>query len=143
MRRLATAVVLLCLALAAPGCGGGSSPTEPEGRPARGNWIGTISGTHADLGVQGTCDFEMNLDTTFTGQWWIDCPGRSSQGQVIGIAFLNSVIFTFISLSPLSDCPWDGFSDVVTATTLEGDFEVLDCTTNAVRSTGTFQLRKR
>ena len=140
MRRLASAAALLTLTLA--GCGGGGSPTEP-GRPVRGNWIGTISGTHADLGVRGTCDFEMNLDATFTGHWWIDCPGgASSQGQVIGIAFFNSVIFTFISLNPLSNCPWDGTSDV-TATTLNGDFEVIDCTTNNVRSTGTFELRKR
>jgi hypothetical protein len=140
MRRLATAAALL---LVLAGCGG-SSPTEPGGRPARGNWIGTISGTHADLGVRGTCDFEMNLDTTFTGQWWIDCPGgASSQGQVIGIAFLNSVIFTFISLNPLSDCPWDGTSNSVTATAIAGDFEVTDCSTNTVRSTGTFTLRKR
>jgi len=144
MRKLATAAALLCLALAAPGCGGGRGPTEPGGRPARGNWIGTISGTHADLGVHGTCGFEMNLDTTFTGQWWIDCTGgASSRGQVIGIAFLNSVIFTFISLNPLSNCPWDGTSNSVTATAIDGDFEVTDCSTNTVRSTGTFTLRKR
>lgn len=141
-RQLALSL-LLALTLAAQGCGGGGGPTEPRDRPARGNWIGTISGTHADLRLQGTCDFEMNLDATFIGQWWIDCPnGASSQGQVIGIAFANNVIFTFVSISPLLNCPWDGFA-AVTATTIEDDFEVLDCTTNAVRSTGTFQLRKR
>lgn len=144
MRRLATAAALLCLALAAPGCGGGgSSPTEPGDRPVRGNWIGTISGTHADLGVQGTCDLEMNLDANFDGQWWIDCPrGASSEGQALGFDLDFAVVFLFFSTRPASNCPWNGFANK-TATTLDGDFEVTDCTTDATRSIGTFTLRKR
>lgn len=142
MRRLALAGALSLLALA--GCGGGGrSPTEPGGRPARGNWIGTISGTHADLGVQGTCDFELNLDANFDGRWWIDCPrGASSEGQALGFDVGFAVAFVFISTRPASNCSWAGFA-TKTATTIDGDFQVTDCTTNTIRSTGTFALRKR
>ncbi|HKI06464.1 MAG TPA: hypothetical protein VKK31_31085 [Thermoanaerobaculia bacterium] len=145
MRKLTLAGALLGLALTAQGCGGGgsSSPTEPGGRPIRGNWIGTISGTHADLRVQGTCDLEMDLDPTFNGRWWIDCPnGASSQGQALGISISNIVAFVFLTGSPRSDCPWSGVASG-TAGTIEGEFEVTDCATNAQRSTGTFQLRRR
>ncbi len=141
MRKLALACVLALLA-ATQGCGGGDGdgPTEP--RP-RGNWIGTISGTHADLGVQGTCTLEMNLDTNFSGQWWIDCPnGSRSQGQILTIAFNNQLIFAFFTLNPTSNCPWDGFGTRTTAG-IDGDFEVNDCNTNTVRSRGTFTVRPR
>lgn len=142
MRKLALTCVLALLAIA-QGCGGGDGyggPTEP--RP-RGNWIGTISGTHAELGVQGTCTLEMNLDTNFSGPWWIDCPnGSRSQGQAVAIAFNNQLIFAFFTLTPTSNCPWDGVADR-TATLIDGDFEVTDCNTNAVRSRGTFDLRPR
>jgi len=144
MRKLTLASGLLALALAAQGCGGGgSSPTEPGGPTTRGNWIGTISGTHADLQVQGTCVLEMDLDPTFSGRWWIDCPNNiHSQGQTFGISLNNLVIFTFLTSSPRLDCPWTAFGSQ-TASTIEGDFEVTDCTTNAPRSDGTFELRRR
>ena len=142
MRKLALTCVLALLVIV-QGCGGGDGggPTEP--RP-RGNWIGTISGTHADLGVQGTCTLEMNfnadLNADLNGQWWIDCPsGSHSQGQVLSFGANNVIFFTF---SPTSNCPWDGFG-TRTAARIEGRFEVVDCTTNVTRSTGTFEIRPR
>lgn len=145
MRKLALACVLTLLA-ATQGCGGdgdGGSPTEPSNPRPRGNWTGTISGTHADLGIQGTCTLEANFDPSFNGQWWVDCPnGRRSQGQVLAILLGDETIFTFFTLNPASNCPWLGFASQ-TATLIEGDFEVADCNTNATRSTGTFQIRPR
>jgi hypothetical protein len=144
MRKLALACVLALLA-ATQGCGGGDggSPTEPTPPPSRGNWIGTISGTHTALGVQGTCTLEMNLDSTSSGQWWIDCPnGARSQGRAIGIGLNNVTVFTFFNTTPASNCPWTGVAERTT-TLIDGDFEVIDCNTNAIRSTGTFQIRPR
>lgn len=145
MRKLAMVGALLVLALAAQGCGDsdGGSPTEP-GRPARGNWIGTISGTHAGLRLQGTCELEMQLDPNLnSGRWWIDCPnGASSQGQAVGAAVEGFVVLALIPLNPRLDCPFD-LTGLRTAATIDGDFEVTDCETNAVRSSGTFSLRLR
>jgi hypothetical protein len=145
MRKLAMAGALV-LALTAQGCSDsdGGSPTEPGGRPARGNWIGTISGTHAGLRLQGTCELEMLLDPNLnSGRWWIDCPnGASSQGQAAGVGLEGFVFLTLIPLDPFLDCPFD-LTGARTAATMDGDFEVTDCDTNAVRSTGTFSLRLR
>jgi hypothetical protein len=145
MRKLAMAGAL-AVALAALGCGGddGGSPTEPGGPVARGNWIGTISGTHAGLGIQGTCTLEMLLDPNLnTGRWWIDCPnGASSQGQVAGVGLQGFAFLVLIPLNPLLDCPFD-LMGPRTAVTIDGDVEVRDCETNAVESTGTFSLRLR
>jgi hypothetical protein len=144
MRQLALACVLVLLATV-QGCGGGDggSPTEPANPRPRGNWIGTISGTHTALGVQGTCTLEMNLDTTFNGHWWIDCPnGARSQGQALGASANNLTVFTFLTTSPASNCPWVGFG-IRAAAVIEGDFEVIDCITSATRSTGTFEVRPR
>jgi hypothetical protein len=143
MRKLTMAGALLILAVT--GCGGdGKSPTEPGGRTARGNWIGTISGTHAGIRLQGTCQLEMLLDPNLnSGQWWIDCPnGASSRGQAAGVGLQGFVFLTMISLDPLLDCPFD-LTGARTEATMDGDFEVTDCQTNAVRSTGTFSLRLR
>lgn len=146
MRKLTTAGALLVLALAAQGCGGDDSrsPTEPGGRTARGNWIGTITGTHAGIRLQGTCDLEMLLDPNLnTGQWWIDCPnGASSQGQVVGAVAEGFAVFALIPLNPPLSCPFD-LVGARTPATIEGDFEVPDCNTNAVLSSGTFSLRLR
>ncbi|HEX6903773.1 MAG TPA: hypothetical protein VF789_28945 [Thermoanaerobaculia bacterium] len=141
MRKLAFAVTL-AMALAACGGDDGGSPTEPSSR--RGNWIGTISGTHAGIRLQGTCQLEMLLDPNLnTGRWWIDCPdGASSQGQVAGVGFEGFAFLTLISLNPLLDCPFD-LTGTRTAATIEGDFEVTNCDTNAVLSRGTFSVRLR
>ena len=144
MRKLALTCVLALLA-ATQGCGGGDggSPTEPMSARPRGNWIGTISGTHTALGVQGTCTLEMSLDTTLSGHWWIDCPnGARSQGQALSASSSGFTVFTFVTTSPASNCPWAGFG-IRTAAVIEGDFEVIDCITNATRSTGTFEIRPR
>jgi hypothetical protein len=143
MRKLAMAGAL-AVALAACGGDDSRSPTEPGGRTARGNWIGTISGTHAGIRLQGTCQLEMLLDPNLhSGQWWIDCPnGASSRGQAAGAGLQGFVFLTMISLDPFLDCPFD-LTGARTEATMDGDFEVLDCNTNAVRSTGTFSLRLR
>lgn len=144
MRKLALACVLALLA-ATLGCGGGDggSPTEPRPPQPRGNWIGTISGTQVDLGVQGTCTLEINLDATFNGQWWVDCPnGTRSQGRALGATLNDFIVFTFFNTTPASNCPWAGFA-TRTAALIDGDFEVIDCNTNATRSTGTFEIRPR
>lgn len=145
MRKIAMAGAL-AVALAALGCGDddNGSPTEP-GQPARrGNWIGTISGTHAGLRLQGTCELEMLLDPNLnSGRWWIDCPnGASSQGQVVGATTEVVAVLALISLSPPLSCPFE-LVGTRTAATIDGGFEVTDCATNAVRSTGTFSLRLR
>ena len=146
MRKLATAAALTALTLALAACGGdgGKSPTEPRGGTARGNWIGTISGTHAGLRLQGTCQLEMLLDPNLNaGRWWIDCPGgASSQGQAAGAGLEGFAVLSMISLDPLLDCPFV-LTGTRTAATIDGDFEVADCHTNAVLSTGTFSLRLR
>ncbi len=143
MRKLAMAGTL-AMALVACGGDGGNSPTEPGGQTARGNWIGTISGTHAGIRLQGTCQLEMLLDPNLnTGRWWIDCPdGASSQGQVAGVGFEGFAFLTLISLNPFLDCPFD-LTGTRTAATIAGDFEVTNCDTNAVLSTGTFSVRLR
>ena len=123
MRKLAFAA-LACLAATVPGCGGGhSSPTEPGAPATRGNWIGTITGVHAGLHLNGTCTLEMKLDPTYNGQWWVDCPGASSTGQVFGITLQNLLALTLITTSPASNCPWDAVTSV-TASTIDGSFEV-------------------
>lgn len=145
MRKLALAGALaLTLALAACGGDDSRSPTEPGGQTARGNWIGTISGTHAGLRLQGTCQLEMLLDPNVTtGRWWIDCPdGASSQGQVAGVGLQGFAFLSLIPLDPLLGCPFV-LTGTRTAATIDGDFEVTDCDTNAVLSTGTFSVRLR
>jgi len=144
MRKLAMAGALLAMTLALAACSDddNGSPTEPGNR--RGNWIGTISGTHAGLHLQGTCQLEMLLDPNLNaGRWWIDCPnGASSQGQVAGVGLQGFAVLTLISLDPLLDCPFV-LTGTRTAATVDGDFEVTDCQTDAVLSTGTFSLRLR
>jgi hypothetical protein len=143
MRKLICAGALLGLALGVLGCGGGSSsPSEPTGPIRRGNWIGTISGVHAGIHLNGTCTLEMNLSPIYQGQWWVDCPGASSTGQVVGINVDNLLLLDLITTSPLSDCPWDAVT-TVTASTIDGTFEVPNCANNQVVSTGTVTLRRR
>ena len=145
MRKLATAGALLVLALVAQGCGGdSSSPTEPGRQTARGNWVGTINGTHAGIRLQGTCDLEMLLDPNLnSGRWWIDCPnGGSSQGQVIGATSEAFAVLALLPLSPATNCPFTLVGTRTTAT-VEGNFEVTDCNTDAVLSTGAFRMRLR
>ena len=85
----------------------------------------------------------MDLDPNFNGRWWIDCPNNiHSQGQTFGIAINNLVVFTLLTSSPRIDCPWTAFGNH-TASTIDGDFDVADCTTNAPRGAGTFELRRR
>jgi hypothetical protein len=140
MRKLVFMGALVCLALG--GCGGSSSPSEPTGPVQRGNWIGTITGVHAGLHLNGTCTLEMNLDPNYNGQWWVDCPGASSTGQVFGIPLQNLLALTMLTSTPASSCPWDAVTSL-TASTIDGSFEVQNCTNNQVVSTGTLTLRRR
>lgn len=145
MRKLAAAGALLVLALGIQGCSDSDSrsPTEPGGQQARGNWIGTITGTHAGLQLQGTCDLEMLLDPNLSGRWWIDCPnGASSQGQVIGASTEVVAVLVLLPLNPALNCPFTLVGNRTTAT-VEGSFEVTDCNTDAVVSTGAFRIRLR
>lgn len=144
MRRFAALGVLAVWMLVSQGCGGKSDPTEPrnDGPAHRGNWIGTITGTHAGIHLDGTCTLEMNLDLTYNGQWWIDCPGASSNGQVIGLATSNLVVLTLLTASPASNCPWNVIA-TATPSTIDGQFHVTDCATQREVSSGTITLRHR
>ena len=141
MRKLICAVVLSCLALGFQGCGGDDddSPTTPT---ARGNWVGTITGIHAGLHLNGTCPLEMNLDAAFNGQWFVDCPGGASRGEVLSVTNNNLLAMGLTTTSPASSCPWTGVS-TFTVSTIDGTFRVVDCATNQVVSTGTLTLRRR
>jgi hypothetical protein len=141
MRKLVFMSALGCLALGVLGCGGSSSPTEPT-PTTRGNWIGTITGVNAALHLNGTCTLEMKLDPLYQGQWWVDCPGASSTGQVVGVTLNNLLAMTLITTTPASNCPWDSVT-TFTASTIDGTFEVVSCTTNQVVSTGTLTLKRR
>lgn len=144
MRKLAMTGALLVLALAAEGCGGGDSrsPTDPGGT-TRGNWIGTITGTHTGIRLQGTCDLEMLLDPNLNGRWWIDCPnGSDSQGQVIGATTEAFAVLALLPINPALNCPFTLVGTRTTAT-VEGSFEVTDCNTDAVLSTGALRMRLR
>ena len=101
MRKLICAGFLLALALGFQGCSGSHSSTEPTGPAVRGNWIGTISGTHAGLHLNGTCTLEMNLDLAYNGQWWVDCPGASSRGEVLSLTNNNLLVLSLTTLSRL------------------------------------------
>ncbi len=147
MRKLICAVIcavtLLSLGLAFQGCGGsGHTSTEPTGPVARGNWIGTITGVHAGIHLNGTCPLEMNLDAAYNGQWWIDCPGASSRGEVLGLTSSNLLALTLTTTSPASSCPWVAIN-TATASTIDGTFHVQDCATHAEVSSGTLTLRRR
>lgn len=143
MRKLICVGALLGLALGFQGCGGGSSsPSEPTGPVTRGNWIGTITGIHAGIHLNGTCPLEMNLDPAFNGQWFVDCPGLSSRGEVLSATVNNLVAMTLVTTSPASSCPWAAVS-TATASTIDGTFQVQDCTTHQVVSTGTLTLTHR
>ena len=135
--------VLTIWLLAAAGCNGGSDgPTAPSGPVQRGNWIGTITGTHAGIHLNGTCTLEMNLDLAYNGQWWVDCPGASSNGQVVGLATSNLVVLTLLTASPASNCPWNVVA-TATPSTIDGQFHVTDCATQRELSSGTITLRRR
>jgi hypothetical protein len=143
MRKLICAGALVGLALGFVGCGGGgSSPSEPTVPVQRGNWVGTITGVHAGIHLNGTCPLEMRLDPLYQGQWWVDCPGASSTGQVFGITLDNLLVLNLVTTSPLSSCPWDAVT-TVTASTIDGTFEVANCANNQVVSTGSVTLRRR
>jgi hypothetical protein len=142
MRKLAFAA-LACLALTVPGCGGGhSSPTEPSVPTTLGNWIGTITGTQPGIHLQGTCALEMNLDPTYSGQWWVDCPGASSQGTVTGLNAGGALVMVLLTTSPASNCPWSAIVAPPTPSTLQGDFQADDCH-GGPQSTGTLSLHHR
>jgi hypothetical protein len=143
MRKLVVIGALLALALGLAGCsGGGSSPTEPAGTTNRGNWIGTITGKSDTLHLDGTCTLEMNLDPAFNGQWWVDCPGGSSQGEVLSVLTSGVAVMVLTTRTPPSTCPWAATA-TATVSTLDGDFQVVDCPTHAVVGSGTLQLRRR
>jgi hypothetical protein len=130
------------LALAALGCNGSSStPSEPT-PTTRGNWIGTISGVHSAIHLNGTCTLEMQLSPIYQGQWWVDCPGGSSTGQVSGVTVDNLLAMALLTSSPASSCPWNAVT-TVTASTIGGTFQVIDCATNKVVSSGTLSLTRR
>lgn len=141
MRKLAF-TALACLALALPGCGGHSSPTEPGVRTTRGNWIGTITGVQPGIHLQGTCDLEMDLDPTYSGRWWVDCPGASSQGTVTGLDAGGALAMLLVTTSPASNCPWSAIVAPATPSSLSGTFQADDCQGGS-RGTGTFSLRHR
>ena len=141
MRKLICASVLLGLTLGFQGCGGGGddSPTTPS---ARGNWVGTITGIHAGLHLNGTCPLEMNLDVAFNGQWFVDCPGGASRGEVLSVTTNNLLAMSLTTTNPASSCPWAAVN-TFTVSTIDGAFRVVDCATNQVVSTGTLTLRRR
>jgi hypothetical protein len=141
MRKLICAVVLSGLALGFQGCGGGGddSPTTPS---ARGNWVGTITGIHAGLHLNGTCPLEMNLDAAFNGQWFVDCAGGASRGEVLSVTTNNLLAMGLTTTSPASSCPWAAVNSF-TVSTIDGTFQVQDCATHQVVSTGTLTLRRR
>lgn len=141
MRKLICAGVLLGLTLGFQGCGGGGddSPTTPT---ARGNWVGTITGVHAGLHLNGTCPLEMNLDPLFNGQWFVNCPGGASRGEVTSITNNNLLAMALTTTTPASSCPWAAVN-TFTVSTIDGTFRVVDCATNQVVSTGTLSLRRR
>ena len=141
--RNAMVAVVLALGMLVAGCNGGSDgPTAPSAPVQRGNWIGTITGAHAGIHLAGTCTLEMNLDLAYNGQWWVDCPGASSNGQVIGLDTSNLVVLTLLSASPASNCPWNVVS-TATPSTIDGQFHVTDCATQREVSSGTITLRHR
>lgn len=143
MRKLVFILVLVGVALGLPGCSGsGSSPTEPGGTANRGNWIGTITGKHSALHLDGTCTFEMNLDLALNGQWWVDCPGGSSRGEVLSILSNNVAVMSLTTVDPPSSCPWAATA-TATVSTLDGEFQVADCSTHAVVGSGTLSLHHR
>jgi hypothetical protein len=141
MKKLICAGVLLGLALGFQGCGGGSdnSPTTPT---VRGNWVGTITGIHAGLHLNGTCPLEMNLDSSFNGQWFVDCPGGSSRGEVLSVTANNLLAMSLTTTNPASSCLWAAVN-TFTVSTIDGTFQVQDCATHQVVSTGTLSLRRR
>jgi hypothetical protein len=131
--------------LVSQGCGGKNDPTEPpnDGPIHRGNWIGRITGTHAGILLNGTCTLEMNLDLAYNGQWWVDCTGASSHGQVIGLPATNLVVLTLLTASPASNCPWNVIA-TATPSTIDGQFHVTDCgTPQREVGSGTITLRHR
>jgi len=145
--RKAMAIGVLALGalgmLAAAGCNGGADgPTAPGGPVQRGNWIGTITGTQAGIHLDGTCTLEMSLDLAYNGQWWVDCPGGGSNGQVVGLPTGNLVVLTLLTASPASSCPWNVIA-TATPSTIDGQFHVTDCATQREVSSGTITLRHR
>jgi hypothetical protein len=142
MRKLVFIGAFLGLALGLQGCSGDSSPTEPGGTTTRGNWIGTITGKHAALHLDGTCALEMNLDPALNGQWWVDCPGGSSRGEVLSVLSSNLAVMTLTTVDPASSCPW-AITATATVSTLSGDFQVVDCSSHAVVGSGTMALNHR
>jgi hypothetical protein len=142
MRKLAFKGALAVLALGSIlGCNGSSSPTEPAST-TRGNWAGSITGVNATLHLNGTCPLEMQLDPLYQGQWWIDCPGASSTGQVVSVTVDNLVAMTLVDVTPASSCPWSTVT-TATASTIDGTFQVVDCTTHQVVGTGMLTLTRR
>jgi hypothetical protein len=141
MRSLVFASVL-ALGLGFLGCSSDhDSPTDPGGAN-RGNWIGTIQGTHAGLHVNGTCVLEMNLDTAYNGRWWVDCTGASSSGEVLTVISGGVAVMTFNTTTPALQCPWQAVT-TATVSTIRGDFTVTDCSSHAVVGTGTIDARLR
>jgi hypothetical protein len=141
MRSLIFAAVL-ALGLGLQGCSDHDSPTDPDGGANRGNWIGTIQGTHAGLHVNGTCALEMNLDPAYNGRWWIDCPGASSSGEVLTVIGGGGAVMTFNTTTPALQCPWQAVT-TATVSTIQGDFTVTDCSSHTVVGTGTIDARLR
>jgi hypothetical protein len=142
MRYLVFAAIL-SLALGLQGCSSDhDSPTEPSGGANRGNWLGTITGTHAGLHLNGTCALEMNLDPAYNGRWWIDCPGASSSGEVLSVLNNGVALMSFNTTTPALQCPWRAVT-TATVSTIQGEFAVDDCSSHSVVSTGTLDVRLR
>src|ERR1700709_73250 len=107
MRKLVYKGALVCLALGLLGewgWKGSDSPSEPT-PTTRGNWIGTITGVHSAIHLNGTCTLEMQLSPIYQGQWWVDCPGGSSTGQVSGVTVDNLLALALVTTTPASSCP--------------------------------------
>jgi hypothetical protein len=124
------------------GCSGSDSPTEPGSTAPPGNWAGTITGKHEALHLDGSCAMTMNLDPAFNGQWRVDCPGGGGRGEVLSVLSNNVVIMALTTIDPASPCPWTA-SAATAGSTIDGQFQVTDCSTHAVIGSGTIQLRRQ
>lgn len=132
------------------GCGGGSSPTEPERVPGSvaGTWRGEMSGRVG--GAAFTCALEIDLDDgengIFFGDWDAECPGANDSSvlgatSVLGFTLLTALpVINRPAAHSLGACGWRA-PVTVQGNELRGDWEPSDNCADASLAGGPLRLR--
>ena len=130
--------LLVALAVALGGCGGGgSTPSAPSGLQVTGTWSGSITSNQ----VSGSGPARVTLTqsgTTLTGTWNATGPGGPDSGNLTGSVSGQGVAMTLNSSVP-SNCPYT-VNVTVSGASMTGTYAAFQCT---VAASGGISLTKQ